>query len=318
MPHENLPLTAYFAFGSNMDVAQMQQRVGYQGTPRSATLRGYQLVFNKYASTRQCGAANLIYTGKASDVIEGVCYQLSAAQLAKLDKNEGYRKTDGSLSTHPEGYKQQQITLAGGERATIYIANIANPEQLNLKPNVAYLKHFLAARKTGHLSEAYFNRLLNKAVMEGGTLRDHVQVRDYLPAVTHHAARLKTPRTFWQKLTSAEARKEILPLPVIAISLTLMYVLLAKLSLFSALFLTAAVSLFAIHLSIFMIMAMDTLDEQPMSASGVLSKRSTGSQTLANNVTPLRFAHVDKQAPQAQTKSRVEQQDKQTRQKKCL
>lgn len=316
MPRETL--TPYFAFGSNMDIAQMQQRVGFQGTPTRALLKGYQLVFNKYATTRQCGAGNLIYTGQASDVIEGVCYQLSAAQLAKLDKNEGYRKADGSLANNPQGYQQKSVTLADGTRAMVYIANINNPAHQNLKPNVAYLKHFIAARKTGHLSEVYFNKLLNKSVVEGGVLGDHVQAKDYLPIVTKNAASLKTPRTFWQKLTSMEARKEILPLPVIAISLTLLYVLLAKLSLFSALFLTAAVSLFTIHLSIFMIMSMDMFDEQTMPASVSLPKTSTGLPVPANSVTPLRFAHGNKQPSEPKVKTTVEQQDKQTRQKKCL
>ncbi len=192
MPTQHAHQSIYFAFGSNMDLAQMRQRVGYQGTPKRATLTGYQLVFNQYASTRQCGAGNLIYTGKTADVIEGICYQLNAAQFAKLDQHEGYRKADGNLSNNAKGYKQKTVTLADGTQATVYIASVSNPHIRSLKPNVAYLKHIIAARKTGHLSEAYFNALLNLAVIDGGTMRDHVQVKDYSRVVVSKVAQKLT------------------------------------------------------------------------------------------------------------------------------
>lgn len=180
-------LTPYFAFGSNMDLEQLESRVGSVHQWKVSRLTGYRLVFNKYSTTRMCGAGNLIQTDNPDDIVEGVVFYLNNHQLNMLDKFEGYRTPLGTLSKNPTGYKQVSVTLDGGSTAVTYIANVdAGIGQFNhlkqtkgiiltrdmLKPSIDYLDHFLKGGALG-LSEEYLNLLENTEVIEGGTYQEN-------------------------------------------------------------------------------------------------------------------------------------------------
>lgn len=165
--------TPYFAYGSNLDIAQMNERVGFTGEPTTAKLTGYKLVFNKYAVSRGCGVANIVYTGNPADVVEGVVYQLTNAQLAKLDTNEG------ANSSNRNGYKRKEIQLANGTPAQVYIATIDTPDQRLTAPTAEYMKHLLRGRRNGFISESYFNKLGELQVKEGGKLKANLNMQAY-------------------------------------------------------------------------------------------------------------------------------------------
>lgn len=170
--------TPYFAFGSNLSVEQMRERVGFVGSPRPGKLTGYKLVFNKYAQSRGCGATNLIATGNPNDVVEGIVYDLNQAQLSQLDRHEG------AQSNNPQGYKRKSVTLTDGTVANTYIATINNPDPRLTLPNMSYIKLLLAGKKSGFISDDYFIRtLLEIAVQEGGKVKDHINLQDYLPNI---------------------------------------------------------------------------------------------------------------------------------------
>ncbi|MBS0290828.1 MAG: gamma-glutamylcyclotransferase [Proteobacteria bacterium] len=168
--------TSYFAYGSNMDVDQMNSRVKYNGMPRNGKLRGYKLVFNIFSPNRNCGAGNLQYTGNPKNIVEGVVYNLTLDQITELDKYEGYREENGELSNDVYGYKRKSVELFDGTLAEIYIAINIDPQDAELKPSVDYLKHFLKGRTNGYLSETYVKSLLRIKVKEGGKLLDHICV----------------------------------------------------------------------------------------------------------------------------------------------
>ncbi|MFI4937449.1 MAG: gamma-glutamylcyclotransferase family protein [Candidatus Berkiellales bacterium] len=165
---------SYFAYGSNLDIAQMKERIGDCVVPKSAKLTGYQLAFNKKSQERHCGVANLVYTGNPADAIEGMIYQISEEQLHELDMHEGFEIN--TPEKNPEGYKRQEITLADGSKAIAYIANVRNANS-SLKPNAAYMKLLLSARKNGFISEGYFNKLLDVELQEGIKVREVINAQ---------------------------------------------------------------------------------------------------------------------------------------------
>lgn len=170
-----------------MSQPQLYARLGSLGAvnpPRSAKLSGYKLVFNKYAFSRsneydraqgnqlgtaRVGAANIVATGNPRDVVEGVVYLLNDAQIAELDRIEGAR------SNNSMGYKRKQIALHDSSLADTYIAAIpeSNADN-NLKPSASYVKLLLEASQ--YLSSSYKQKLLNTEVVDGGTVRDYIDV----------------------------------------------------------------------------------------------------------------------------------------------
>lgn len=149
----------YFAFGSNMDPQQLRNRVGEVPSPRNAQLREYKLVFDKYSRSRKCGAANVFFTGKNEDFVEGLLYSLTEAQFKILDEFEG------TESKNIDTYKRVEIDLACGTRAFTYIAQgeLVLKGATELKPNITYLQHLYAGKP--YLSNSYYQQLLSVTVV---------------------------------------------------------------------------------------------------------------------------------------------------------
>ncbi|MCS5709884.1 gamma-glutamylcyclotransferase [Candidatus Berkiella aquae] len=173
-------MITYFAYGSNLDVEQMRERVGFNSLPMPAQLSGYKLVFDKYSINRHCGVANLRYTGIVTDTVEGLVYQLNAEQLATLDRFEGFRPSRPS----PTGYRRQEVSLTDGTTAITYIAPRGD---MSLKPSVAYLQHFLKGKNA--LSPDYYGAFFRLPVNDGNQLRDHLPQK-YLEYCVEHGKQL--------------------------------------------------------------------------------------------------------------------------------
>ena len=87
LPHPNR--IWYFAYGSNLNVDQMRERVGEWRLSKRALARNYTLVFNHYSKKWKGYTANLSETGKYEDVVYGVVYHIDEEQLMKLGTYEG-------------------------------------------------------------------------------------------------------------------------------------------------------------------------------------------------------------------------------------
>lgn len=155
----------YFAYGSNLNEEQMRSRIkGDFAEPKAGRLRGFKMVFDKYAQSRKCGAANLVCTNNVDDVIEGLIYKLTEVQFQMLDRFEG------THSTRDDRYQRQEVILDNEKVAITYVAvsEVALKGATSHKPSVDYLVNFLKAREK--LSEPYYQSLLSIEVQEGGTL----------------------------------------------------------------------------------------------------------------------------------------------------
>jgi len=90
----------YFAYGSNLDPCQMQQRCAAVQFVCVARLKDYRLSFDRKSEKRHCGVANVVPV--VGHDVWGVVYQLSETDLSQLDKHEGvnsgaYLRKDGQV-----------------------------------------------------------------------------------------------------------------------------------------------------------------------------------------------------------------------------
>lgn len=78
----------YFAYGSNLSIAQMRQRCPDAKRRTSARLPNYKLVFTGRSRSQNGGTAT-IQLHKGEHVLGGV-YEIDAKCLRELDRYEGY------------------------------------------------------------------------------------------------------------------------------------------------------------------------------------------------------------------------------------
>jgi len=121
MPH-------YFAFGSNMDSAQMTRRCPGATALGTATLNGHRLVFR--GPSRKRGGGVLSVDPAPESAVRGVLYDVTDAHLEALDRFEGA----------PEWYLRAQCTVVTddgvAQAATLYRL----PKRVKeMSPTVAYV-----------------------------------------------------------------------------------------------------------------------------------------------------------------------------------
>ncbi len=113
----------YFAYGSNMHPERLRQRVRSSRSCGMAQVHGYTLAFHKRGGDGS-GKCNLLHTGRHTDRIYGVYYEMSVTEKPELDRIEGplYRIVELDLDT-----------AQGGLQAFAYIAP-AHAMQADLAP----------------------------------------------------------------------------------------------------------------------------------------------------------------------------------------
>ena len=140
----------YFAYGSNMDPAQMRQRCPGSEAIGIGVLRGYALCFPRRSYTRGCGVASI--EPAAEQEVWGVVYRLAAADLASLDSFEGYR-ADGPV--HENRYNRVAITVEVDAVPTDVETYIAISQENPPPPNEAYLAQLRAGATHHRLPDEY-------------------------------------------------------------------------------------------------------------------------------------------------------------------
>src|SRR5215472_12059736 len=121
----------YFAYGSNMNRAQMLSRAGKILEEHNASLANYEMRFNKKVRGGTAGANIQPAAGKT---VHGVLYRIEEGAFRSLDRFEGV----------PEHYRriEVQVTPDGSQRvpAQIYIASKV---EKGLRPSPVYLQAIL-------------------------------------------------------------------------------------------------------------------------------------------------------------------------------
>lgn len=145
----------YFAYGSNMDWAQMNERCPSARFIGIATLRDRQLAFTRLSQRRACGVADVVRA--AGHKVWGVVYEVSESDVDTLDRHEGYRPNRES-----NAYWRRECTVfVGDDDSTALTASsyFATAEPDSPPPSRAYVGHLIAGARRWRLPDVYIEQL---------------------------------------------------------------------------------------------------------------------------------------------------------------
>lgn len=141
----------YFAYGSNMSISRLKQRVPSAEALGCHALRQHDLRFHK-SSKDGSGKCNVFYTGDDKDVVFGVLFEIDPSEKASLDKAEGLGN----------GYDEKIVAVLAAYgysvEATTYIAIIIDE---HLKPYSWYVNHVLVGASETPLPDEYVQRKIS-------------------------------------------------------------------------------------------------------------------------------------------------------------
>ena len=136
-----MPAYRYFAYGSNMSAERLRGRTPSARPLGRARLAGHVLRWHKLGrdGTGKCDAA---HTGKRSDAVWGVLFEIDCAEKAALDRVEGLGI----------GYDEAEVRVALDGACCSARTYRAKPERADakLRPKQWYKDHVLrGAREHG-------------------------------------------------------------------------------------------------------------------------------------------------------------------------
>ena len=135
----------YFAYGSNMSISRIRERVPSAEALGCHALKQHDLRFHK-SSIDGSAKCDVFYTGDDKDIVFGALFEISPSEEASLDEAEG-------LSY---GYDKKSVAVLATDgsslEATTYIA-IKIDE--HLKPYSWYVKHVLVGASETPLPDEY-------------------------------------------------------------------------------------------------------------------------------------------------------------------
>jgi cation transport regulator ChaC len=140
----------YFAYGSNMDPAQMKKRCPGAALIGLGYLADHELCFPRTSKSRGCGVSSV--EPKIGHDTWGVVWQLSAEDLSALDRSEGYRQDRDPVAN---AYNRQTVTINLIGESVEAETYIASPQKGSHLPNATYLAHLLEGAAHHGLPETY-------------------------------------------------------------------------------------------------------------------------------------------------------------------
>jgi gamma-glutamylcyclotransferase (GGCT)/AIG2-like uncharacterized protein YtfP len=141
----------YFAYGSNLDPAQMQRRCPSARFVAIARLPDHRLAFTRYARDRGCGTCDGV--PEAGKEIWGAVFDISEADLHRMDDSEGYRE-GRPLKENAYLREQRQVCSKTGEPLLVWLY-FANREPNPPLPNAAYKRQLVEGARHWGLPEPY-------------------------------------------------------------------------------------------------------------------------------------------------------------------
>ncbi|RCV91244.1 gamma-glutamylcyclotransferase family protein [Billgrantia montanilacus] len=149
-------MSYYFAYGSNMNTARVEARIGATQRSLAGVLHDYALRFDK--ASRVAGIAHANVVPVVDERVEGALFELvEPGQIELMDPYEGY----------PHEYQRHRlpvVTEEGAFDAWVYIAAPGTTANA-LKPAREYLAHLLAGQP--FLSAEYHRKLAGVEAVVG-------------------------------------------------------------------------------------------------------------------------------------------------------
>lgn len=148
----------YFAYGSNMNWAQMQRRCPSSRFVCVGRLAGYQFGITRHSRLRNCGTAN-VFPAPGKEVW-GIVYEIADEELVILDGFE-------------DGYRREHLPIETVEKdkapleALVYVAAIEKNVPL---PSVEYRRLIVEGATHWRLPPSYLGLLEAIEVATDGTV----------------------------------------------------------------------------------------------------------------------------------------------------
>jgi len=160
----------YFAFGSNMSSRRLRQRTPSAQVLGTYSLPRHTLRFHKLGMDGS-GKCDAYFTGKQSDIVLGVLYDIDEREKPALDRAEGLGC----------GYSQKHVqvmsTAGDGETSVIYCATNIDD---SLCPFTWYKEHVLMGAREAKLPAEYIAGIeAIKAVRDPDLTREQQQSAIY-------------------------------------------------------------------------------------------------------------------------------------------
>ncbi len=158
----------YFAYGSNLDLAQMRARCPSAQFIAIGKLPEHRLAFTRKSINRRCGVADAI-PDRANEVW-GAVFAIGETEVAQLDKSEGF--APGRPPEKNSYLREERHVWREGEKekpllVSIYLANRHENPPL---PNAAYKKLILDGAKFWHLPPHYVDQLERIEILPDNSL----------------------------------------------------------------------------------------------------------------------------------------------------
>jgi hypothetical protein len=149
----------YFAYGSNLNPAQMLEFAPGHQVVGLAALRDHRLVFPRYSERWGGGTASVAHAH--GQTVWGMLYEIGEDDLTNLDRREGFRAPGNQHNSYDRELLTVELERADDGsvprrvRASAYVARPSNPSP----PSRRYLDTILAGARHHRLPEEYVERL---------------------------------------------------------------------------------------------------------------------------------------------------------------
>ena len=160
----------YFAYGSNLSLEQMRERIGSKPKVISgAYLENHRLGFTIYSKiTWKGGVADIV--PEAGSKVWGAIYELTEEQLDKIDYYEGYKK---GRDPKENFYNRKEVEVVDEKEAKqpclTYQAMVEDEKKRKYLYHMPSEKYYEVIRKGGKehgLPEEFFEHLKTASVTE--------------------------------------------------------------------------------------------------------------------------------------------------------
>jgi hypothetical protein len=143
-----------FAYGSNLAVARIEERVGPVAVVTTGWLDGHVLCFHKVGRDGS-GKANAFFTGNRQDVVYGAVYEMPVAAKSKLDRFEGLGVD----------YLEKPVVITSAAGGVVATAYHAHPSRIDpsLLPFDWYQELVIDGARRHRLPDWYIEKLTAQA-----------------------------------------------------------------------------------------------------------------------------------------------------------
>jgi len=145
----------YFAYGSNLDLLQMQLRCPGAQFVSTAKLEGYRICFPRKSYVRDCAVISIELS--ARDEVWGALYELDGTDIARLDEREGYDKRR-DRQVNPRNRSTVRVE-GSDDRAVLAEVYIAVPTENPGLPTPQYVGYLIASAAECGLPKSHLEKL---------------------------------------------------------------------------------------------------------------------------------------------------------------